>query len=172
MDVIDVVTWNPKTSELTVEKPLTKEQEEAVVNWVRTDKAKEEVRAAINKRAGRATGVIRAMSSPAENGVTFAVPVLSIQHGDLFHQLEEDDIIERNNWTLTKSDADLSGFVITMEQRGISIDIEKNATTNSERIQTRFLADTDHQQRLLEVSAAWPVAKLVVAISRAFRIQD
>ena len=139
-----------------------------MVNWVRTDKAKEEVRAAINKRAGRATGVIRAMSSPAENGVTFAVPVLSIQHGDLFHQLEEDDIIERNNWTLTKSDADLSGFVITMEQRGISIDIEKNATTNSERIQTRFLADTDHQQRLLEVSAAWPVAKLVVAISRAF----
>jgi len=39
------------------------------------NKAKEEVRAAVNKRAGRAPGATRAKSSPAENGVTFAVPV-------------------------------------------------------------------------------------------------
>jgi len=168
VDVIDAVTWNPKTGELTVEKPLTKEQEEAVVNWAGTEKAKDEVRAAVNKRAGRAPGVVRSKSSPADNGVTFAVPVLSLKQGNLFHQFEEDDLIERNNWTLAKSDADLPSFFIPTEQRGIVIDIEKNATTEREKIQSRFLADTDRQQRLLETSTAWPVAKLIVTIARAF----
>jgi type III restriction enzyme len=168
MDVIDAVTWNPKTGELTVEKPLTKEQEEAVVNWAGSEKAKEEVRAAVNKRAGRAPGATRAKSSPADNGVAFAVPVLSLKQGNLFHQFEEDDLIERNNWTLAKSDADLPAFIIPTEQRGIVIDIEKNATTEREKIQSRFLADTDRQQRLLETSTAWPVAKLIVTIARAF----
>jgi type III restriction enzyme len=168
IDVIDAVTWNPKTGELTVEKPLTKEQEEAVVNWAGTEKAKDEVRAAVNKRAGRAPGATRAKSSPADNGVTFAVPVLALKQGELFHQFEEDDLIERNNWTLATSDADLPGFIIPTEQRGIVIDIEKNTTTDREKIQSRFLADTDRQQRLLETSTAWPVAKLIVNIARAF----
>ena len=168
IDVIDAVTWNQKTGELTVEKPLTKEQEEAVVNWAGSEKAKDEVRAAVNKRAGRAPGATRAKSSPADNGVTFAVPVLALKQGEFFHQFEEDDLIERNNWTLAKSEADLPAFIIPTEQRGIVIDIEKNAATDREKIQSRFLADTDRQQRLLETSMAWPVAKLIVTIARAF----
>jgi len=168
MDVIDAVTWNPETSELTVQKPLTKEQEEAVLHWAGSEKAKDEVRAAVNKRAGRAAGATRAKSSPADNGVKFAVPVLALKQGEFFHQFEEDDLIERNHWTLATSDADLPSFIIPTEQRGIVIDIEKNATTESEKIQSRFLADTDRQQRLLETSTAWPVEKLIVAIARAF----
>ena len=168
MDVIDAVTWNPRTKELTIEKPLTKAQEEAVVNWAGTEKAQEEVRAAVNKRAGRAPGVVRAKSSPADNGVTFSVPVLALKQGEFFHQFEEDDLIERNNWTLAKCDADLPAFIIPTEERGIVIDIEKNVTTEREKIQSRFLADTDRQQRLLETSTAWPVAKLIINIARAF----
>lgn len=168
MDVIDAVTWNPNTGELTVEKPLSKEQEDAVVNWAVTEKAKDAVRAAVNKRAGRAPGVTRAKSSPADNGVTFAVPVLALKQGELFQQFEEDDLIERNNWSLAKSDADLPAFIIPTEQRGIRIDIEKNEVTEREKIQTSFLADTDRQQRLLETSTSWPVAKLIVTIARAF----
>lgn len=168
LNVIDAVTWNPKTGELTVEKPLTKEQEEAVVNWAGTEKAKEEVRAAVNNRAGRAPGVTRAKSSPADNGVTFTVPVLALKQGNFFHQFEKDDLIERNNWTLAKSDADLPAFIIPTEQRGIVIDIEKSAATDREIIQSRFLSETDRQQRLLETSTAWPVAKLIVTIARAF----
>jgi len=163
MDVIDAVTWNPKTRELTVEKPLTKEQEEAVVNWAGTEKAKEEVRAAVDQRAGRAPGVTRARSSPADNGVTFAVPVLALKQGEFFHQFEEDDLIERNHWTLAKCDADLPAFIIPTEQRGIVIDVG-----STEKIQSRFLADTDRQQRLLETSTAWPVAKLIINTARAF----
>lgn len=163
MDVIDAVTWNPKTGELTVEKPLNKEQEEAVVSWAGTEKAKNEVRAAVNQRAGRAPGATRSKSCPAENGVTFAVPVLALKQGEFFHQFEEDDLIERNDWSLAKCDADLPAFIIPTEQRGILIDVG-----HSEKIQSRFLADTDRQQRLLETSAAWPVAKLIVNIARAF----
>ncbi len=48
------------------------------------------------------------------------------------------------------------------------IDIEKNASTEMEKIQSRFLADTDRQQRLLETSTAWPVARLIVTIASAF----
>jgi type III restriction enzyme len=168
LDVIDAVTWDPKTSELTVEKTLTKEQEESVVNWAGSEQAKDEVRAAVNKQAGRVISPARAKLSPADNGVTLAVPVLALKQGDFFHQFEEDDIIEHNDWTLATSDADLPAFIIPTEQRDIVIDIEKNASTEIEKIQSRFLADTDRQQRLLETSTAWPVAKLIVTIARAF----
>lgn len=166
--VVDVVTWNPKTGELTVDKPLTPEQEDVVLTWATTTKAKEEVRAVINKRAGRAPTAPRPKTCPAETGVIFSVPVLALKQGEFFHQFEEDDILERNNWTLAKCDAELPSFIIPTEQRGIVIDIEKNAVTDREKIQQRFLADTDRQQRLLETSAAWPAVKLIIAIARAF----
>lgn len=168
LDVVDAVTLNHKTGEITVEKPLTKEQEEALVNWADSEKAKDEVRAAVSKRAGRDPGAVRTKSSPASNGVTFAVPVLALKQGEFFHQFEEDDLIERNDWSLSKSDADLPAFTIPTEQRGIVIDIERNASTEREKIQSRFLADTDRQQSLFETSMAWPVPKLIMAIARAF----
>ena len=168
LTVLGAVTWDEKTGELTVETPLTQEQEEAVVNWAPTVQAKAAVRAAVNQRAGRGTAAGKSKTCPAERGVSFAVPVLALKQGNFLHQFEEDDIIERNNWTLSNCAADLPGFIIPTEQRGIVIDIEKNAVTDKERIQQRFLADTDRQQRLLETSAAWPVAKLVVEIDRAF----
>ena len=164
MDVIDAVTWNPKTGELTVEKPLTKEQEAAVIQWAPTEKAKEAVRIAVNKRAGRSTESTTAKKFPFELGVTFAVPVLALKQGDFFRQFEEDDLIERNHWTLAKCDADLPGFVLPSRTGDIVIDIVEE----SERIQQRFLQVTERQQSLLETSAAWPVQRLIVAIARSF----
>ena len=166
VDVIDAVTWNPKTGELTVEKPLTKEQEAAVIQWAPTEKSKEAVRAVLNKRAGKHTEP--AKKFPNEQGVTFSVPVLALKQGDFLSQFEEDDLISRNHWTLAKCDAELSGFVLPTEQRGIVIDIEKNEETKREKLQQRFLQLTDRQQSLLETSAAWPVQKLIVAIARSF----
>ncbi len=149
--VIDAVTWNAKTGELTVEKPLTAEQEEAVITWAATDQAKDAVRAAVNQRAGRGPAAPRAKTCPAENGVEFSVPVLALKQGEFFHQFEEDDIIERNHWTLSQCDAELPGFLIPTEHRGIVIDV-----TDREKIQQRFLAETDRQQRLRgKRSARW-----------------
>ncbi len=164
MDVIDAVTWNVKTGVLTVEKPLTQEQEAAVMTWAGTDKTKAVVQAAVQKRAGIVTAFVAAKKSPAEQGVAFSVPVLALKQGDFLHQFEEDDLIERNHWTLAKSDADLPGFVLPTEQRGIVIDINEA----TEKIQQNFLKQADRQQSLLESSAAWPVAKLIVTIARSF----
>ena len=168
IEVVDAVTWNPDTNELTLDKPLTPEQEEAVVTWAGTDEAKEMLRAAVNKRAGRSSSLPRLKAYPADNRVLFTVPVLALRQGDFFHQFEEDDIIERNNWTLSQCDSDLPGFIVPKEQRGIVIDIEKHEVTEKEEIQQRFLAEADHHQRLLETSEAWPPAKLIVAIARSF----
>ena len=161
LSVLAAVIWNETTQELTVEKVLTAEEEEAVVAWA--GEAKEIVQAAVRQRAGRVFGGTPAKASPAERGVVFEVPVLALKQGDFPHQFEEDDINERNHWTLSQCDALLAGFHIPTEQRGIVIDI-----TERERIQQRFLAETDRQQSLLETSAAWPVAKLVNEIDRSF----
>jgi type III restriction enzyme len=166
LDVIGAVTWNPKTGELTVDKPLTKEQEAAVIQWAPTEKSKEAVRAAVNKRAGKNTEASKKFAS--QQGVTFSVPVLALKQGDFLSQFEEDDLISRNHWTLAKCDAELHSFVVPTEQRGIVIDIEKNEETKREKLQQRFLQLTDRQQSLLETSAAWPVQKLIVAIARSF----
>lgn len=168
LDVIDVVKWNPKTGELTVEKPLSPTQEAAVIQWAPTETAKQAVRAAVNKRAGKSAEAIMAKKIPAEQGVPFSVPVLALKQGDFLRQFEEDDLIERNHWTLAKCDADLPGFLLPAEKRGIVIDIEKKDEKSRETIHQRFLADTDRQQSLLETSAAWPVQKLIVAIARSF----
>ena len=168
LSVIDAVTWNANTGELTVEKPLSEEQVKDMVAWAGSAQSKEVVRAAVMRREGKAPGAPRQKSCLADNGVAFAVPVLALKQGDFLRQFEEDDLIDRNHWTLATSDADLPAFIIPAEQRGIVIDIEKNPATERERIQQRFLADTDLHQRLLATSAAWPVAKLIVAIARSF----
>lgn len=56
------------------------------------------------------------------------MPVVALKQGDFLEPLEEDHLIERNQWTLAKSDADLPGFITPTEQRGILIDIEKHVT--------------------------------------------
>lgn len=166
--VIDAVNWNPETGVLTVEKPLTAEQEAAVVSWAGTEKAKKAVRAAVAKRAGRPPGPQKPKACPAQSGVVFSVPVLALKQGDFFRHFEEDDISERNNWTLSTSAADLPGFVIPNVDHGIVIDIEKSEATKKEVIQQRFLAATDRQMELLQTTAAWTVEKLVNEIDRSF----
>lgn len=168
LSVVDVVTWDAKTGQLTVEKPLTAEQETDIVNWARTEKAKEAVQAAVNVRAGRSPAAPKLKLSPAEAGVTFSVPVLALKQGDFLHQFEEDDITEHNQWTLSKCDAELPGFVVPKTDHGIVIDIEKSEATQKEKIQQRFLVETDRQLELLQTTTAWPVAKLVNEIDRAF----
>ncbi len=158
LEVVDAVGWNPNTGNLTVQKSLTAEQEAAVLKWAGTEK--ETVRAALAKHAGREMG---AKITPAESGVSFSVPVLAIKQGDFFHQFEEDDLIERSEWTLSTCDADLPGFTIPNVDHGIVIDIEE-----SEKIQQRFLAATDRQMALLQTTTAWPVEKLVNEIDRSF----
>jgi len=167
LDVIDVVTWDEEKKRLTVEKPLTPEQEQSLLTWAGTAKAKEApkvqaaVQAAVAERAGR--GAQKAELSPAERGVEFAVPVLALRQGDFLHQFEEDDLSEGEAWSLSECDAALPGFTVPREERGIVIDV-----TEREKLQQRFIEEADRQQRLLDVTKAWPAAKLINWLDRSF----
>lgn len=163
LSVIGAVTWNETTQELTVEKVLSADEEAAILEWAGTEATRAAVRLAVKTRAGQVFGATPANLSPAERGVSFEVPVLALKQGNFLHQFEEDDINENNNWTLSQCDADLPAFIIPTVDRGIVIDI-----SDEERIQQRFLAETERQQRLLEASASWPAARLVDAIDRSF----
>jgi hypothetical protein len=97
----------------------------------------------------------------------FAVPVLAVKQGDFFRQFEADDLDAHIAWTLSESNADLMGFLIPTEQRGIRIDIADN-----EKLQQDFIPLNDAQQQLLQSSAAWPVGKLVDWLDRSFSHPD
>ena len=70
-------------------------------------------------------------------------------------------------WSLTEADAELPGFLVPAEGRGIKIDI-----TNTEKLQQDFIPLHDAQQHLLETSAAWPVGRLVHWLDRSFAHPD
>jgi len=92
---------------------------------------------------------------------------LAIKQGELFRQLEEDDLNDRMLWSLSESPADLPGFVMPDERRGIVIDI-----SDKERLRQDFIPVTDRHQQLLETSAAWPVGKLANWLDRSFAHPD
>jgi type III restriction enzyme len=159
LEVVDAVTWNPSSGELTVEKVLSPEQEKAIMGWAPTERTREAVRRAVDLRAGRKASD----RGPAARKIQFSVPLLALKQGELIKPFEEDDIIEHNSWSLAACAADLPGFLIPKEDRGIVIDI-----SDGEKIAQRFLAEADRQQRLLETSTAWPAEKLIVETARAF----
>ena len=142
MDVIDAVTWNPATRELTVEKKLTPDQETAIVTWAGDGAAGEAVRMAINRRAGRLMGP--AGTSGVMTGCrwtsTRRSPCLCWPLSTANSSTNSRKTTSSNAiiGPLAKCDADLPGFLVPTEQRGIVIDIEKHATTERETLQSRF----------------------------------
>ena len=156
LSVIDAVSWDAKAKTLRIEQVLTTEQETALVESFADTKTKALVTEACRQRAGRSPMIAPRPQSPAQRGEVFEVPVLAVKQGNFFRAFEEDDIDDAMEWSLSEADAELPGFLIPTEQRGIKIDI-----TDSEKLQQDFIPLNDAQQQLLSVSAAWPVGRLV-----------
>jgi type III restriction enzyme len=167
LSLIGDVTWDAEAKTLRIERPLSAEQETALVGVFTDIKTKEAVAAACSQRAGRTTAQPARKLSPAQRGEVFAVPVLAVKQGDFFHRFEADDLDAHISWSLSESDADLPGFLIPTEQRGIRIDI-----TDNETLQQDFIPLNDAQQQLLQSSSAWPVGKLVDWLDRSFAHPD
>ncbi len=163
VSVIADVTWDAEAKTLRIERPLTAEQETALVGAFADAKTKTVVAEACSQRAGRAAAAPARKSSPSQLKLVFAVPVLAVKQGDFYRQFDSDDLDAHVSWSLIESDAELTGFMIPTEQRGIRIDI-----TDSEKLQQDFIPLNDAQQQLLQSSAAWPFGKLVVWLDRAF----
>ena len=167
LSLIGDVTWDAEARTLRIERPLSAEQESALVGVFADTKTKAVVAEACNQRAGRTAAPPARKLSPSQRGEVFAVPVLAVKQGDFFRQFEADDLDAHIAWSLSESDAELTGFLIPTEQRGIRIDI-----TDNEKLQQDFIPLNDAQQQLLQSSAAWPVGKLVDWLDRSFAHPD
>jgi len=163
LSIVDAVTYDEHAKTLRIEKPLTDIQESDLVACFSDAATKAAVAAACDRRAGRIVQTRARPLSPSQRGEIFEIPFLALKHGDLFRAFEEDDLEERIEWSLSDADAELSEFFIPSETRGIRIDIDE-----TERLQQEFIPNTDAQQRLLDVSAAWPVGHLVCWLDRSF----
>jgi len=167
VSVVDAVTWDAEAKKLRIERPLDEEQEAALIAVFPDETSKAVVAEAVHRRAGRPAKAAGRAPSPSQRGIAFEVPVLALQQGELWRQFEADDLDEHCAWSLSEVDAELPGFFVPEEKRGIRIDI-----TDAERLQQDFIPLNDAQQRLLETSAAWPTGKLVDWLDRSFAHPD
>ncbi len=101
--------------------------------------------------------------APAELGEKFEIPVLALKQGDFLHQFEADDLSDYIEWSLSDQNAELTGFSIPDEKRGIKIDI-----TDSEKLKQEFLPAGDAQLELLQLSKEWTVGELIYWLDRSF----
>lgn len=167
LSVVDAVSWDAKSKTLSIERPLSDEQETELIAAFADAKTKAQVADACRCRAGKPASTSVRVQSPSQRGVVFEVPVLALKQGSFFRAFEADDIDDCMAWSLSEADAALSGFLVPTEQRGIRIDI-----TDSETLQQDFIPLNDAQQQLLQSSAAWPVGQLVHWLDRSFAHQD
>ena len=166
LSVVDVVTWNAEARTLTIDQPLSEEQEGELVGAFKDEKTKAVIADAVRRRAGRPAVPTRPQS-PSQRGLVFEVPVLALKQGDFHRQFEADDIDERMAWSLSEADAELAGFHVPTERRGIRIDF-----TEAETLQEEFIPIGDAQQQLLNSSAAWPAGQAVHWLDRSFAHPD
>jgi type III restriction enzyme len=159
VSVIDAVKWDKDTRTLRIEKALTPEQTVDLANSM-VDESNKSV---LIESLGMNPQVFTKEKAPSEVGEVFEIPVLAFKQSDLFHQLESDDLSDYVEWSLSESDADLTGFVIPDEKRGIKIDI-----TEAERLKQEFLSAGDAQLELLQVSKEWLVGDLINWLDRSF----
>jgi type III restriction enzyme len=152
------VTWNEQEKSLTIAKPLSADEEIAVIEAVKSNAAKQAIAQAAE--ASR-TKAIEFFQTPAELGVRFAVPqmVLNIQ-GDL--QLFDDPEVLDYPWDLSVYDAaptpdhlKLLDAALKVSEGG-EIDID-DATG---KVTTRFLEDLQRDLGLAYVPEHWDDVKL------------
>ncbi len=167
LSLIGDVSWDAEAKTLRIERPLNAEQETALIAVFADAKTKTVVAEACSRRAGRKAAAPTRDKSPSQRGDVFEIPVLALKQGDFYKQFDGDDLDERMAWSLSEANAELPGFSIPTEQRGIKIDI-----TDDEKLQQDFIPLNDAQQQLLQTSAAWPVGQLVYWLDRSFTHAD
>lgn len=159
LTVIDAVTWDHENQVLRIEKPLTEDQTVELA----TSLIDETNRATFIKALGMQPQAFVKGRAPADLGEKFEIPVLALKQGDFFHQFEADDLSDYIEWSLSEQDAELTGFAIPDEKRGIKIDI-----TDSEKLKQEFLSAGDEQLKLLQLSKEWSSGELMDWLDRSF----
>jgi type III restriction enzyme len=163
LSVIDAVSWDQASQILRIEKPLNEEQTTALAASLVDETNKD----ALVEALGMRPQSFRHEKSPSEFGEEFKIPVLALKQDGLFHQFESDDLNDHIEWSLSEADADLSGFMVSDERRGIRIDI-----TDTEKLKQDFIPVGDAQLQFLQASTEWPIGQLVHWLDTAFAHRD
>ncbi len=129
----DKILYDSKVGSIELKEYLNPEEEEQLKDCFSTEESKKEIsRLCIYVRE---TGEYERIS-PAERGVPFSIPVLSISQGNLFEPFEKVHI-DNIGWTLSLDDATLieSEFSLATDIPQIGeVDIRKNG-----KLEARFL---------------------------------
>ena len=137
------MSWDAKAKTLRIERPLNAEQETTLLAVFSDAKSKSIIAEACSQRAGRKPALPAREKSPSQLGLVFEIPVLAVKQGEFYRQFDGDDLEENMAWSLSEANAELPGFLIPTEQRGIKIDI-----TDDEKLQQDFIPLNDAQQQL------------------------
>jgi type III restriction enzyme len=162
----DKILYDSKAGSIELKEYLSPEEEEELIACFSTEESKKEIsRLCIYVRE---TGEYERIS-PAERGVSFSIPVLSIHQGNLFEPFEKVHI-DNIGWTPSPDDATLieSEFSLATDIPQIGeVDIRKNG-----KLEARFLPELEKQMRLFMRQSGWNAARLVHWLDHSFSHLD
>jgi type III restriction enzyme len=101
--------------------------------------------------------------TPSQRGECFSIPVLAIQQGDLFEQLEDTHFIERE-WNLSGCDAALTEQEFPSKRP--EGQLGEIAITERGRFEIRFLSNLQSQMAMLDADQGWDIADLILWLDR------
>jgi type III restriction enzyme len=156
------VAYDADTHTLVFRGVMQEDEREALKQCFAGVRDRQEVDGLYRRSHGKATAV--PVGSPARRRLTFAVPLLAIQQGNLFEPLEKTHIMAQG-WRLSRCAATLSAAEFPAErpqgQVGeITIDAQKGT------VRTNFLTALHQQMTLLAADHGWTEATLVTWLDR------
>jgi type III restriction enzyme len=162
----DKIVYDSDAGSIALKEYLSPAEEEQLKGCFSTEESKKEIsKLCIHVRE---TGEYERLS-PAERGVSFSIPVLSIQQGNLFEQFEKTHI-DNVGWALSPD-----GAILTESEFSLAADIpqigEVDITKNG-KLEAHFLPELEKQMIFLMRHSGWSVAQLVHSLDRSFAHLD
>ena len=154
-EIADKVTYNEESKEFTFNGVMGDTEKAAIKACFTTHEAKASVEKVYRKTRGLPAETPK---TPAEQGIEFKIPVLSVKQGDLFEEFEETHFHEVP-WKLSKCDPTLTEAEYSskpFDGKVIEIDISDKG-----KLAKRFLDDLHDQMTLLGADQTETVAQLV-----------
>lgn len=154
-EIADKVTYNEESKEFTFNGVMGDTEKAAIKACFTTPEAKASVEKVYRKTRGLPAETPK---TPAEQGIEFNIPVLSVKQGDLFEEFEETHFHEVP-WKLSKCDPTLTEAEYSskpFDGKVIEIDISDKG-----KLAKRFLDDLHDQMTLLGADQTETVAQLV-----------
>jgi type III restriction enzyme len=159
------VTFDQRTSTLTVTKPLTQQDKVALEQCFTTPEAKQAVEILYQASHGRA---VKGEEAPATRG-PFRVPMLAIRVDGQLELFEEGHFLD-TAWKLSDCEASLSDSEFPSEYvSGATGEID---VSDEGKVEVHFVDQIHRQLRLLGIEPGWDVAGLTNWLDRQISHPD